>query len=388
MWIFSSPKVVFGDDALEYLENLRGQRAFFVTDANMVAFGFVDQVQQRLAAAGLESAVFAEVEPNPSLQTVRRAAEIMAAYEPDWVIGLGGGSAMDAAKAAWLLYERPDADPTAINPMEEYGLRQKARLIAIPTTSGTGSEATWATVLTDTELQMKLSMGTPELLPDLAIVDSTLVMGLPPRITADTGMDVLTHAIEAYTSTLANDFSDGMALKAAELALTYLPAAYADGADAEARGRMHNAAAIAGIAFGNSMLGLSHAMGHSLGAVFHVPHGRSVGLFLPYVIEFTANGGGTRYADIAHFLRLPAGDDEAAGAAALVAALRDLAQQIDFACSIQALGIARDAFEQALPKLVANAEADNQLFFNARFADSDDLARLFMCAYEGRPVDW
>lgn len=387
MWIFSSPKVVFGDDALEYLENLRGQRAFFVTDANMVAFGFVERVQQRLAVAGLESAVFAEVEPNPSLQTVRRAAEIMADYGPDWVIGLGGGSAMDAAKAAWLLYERPDADPTAINPMEDYGLRQKARLIAIPTTSGTGSEATWATVLTDTELQMKLSMGAPELLPDLAIVDSSLVMGLPPRITADTGLDVLTHAVEAYTNTLHNDFTDGLALKAVDLTLKHLPRAYADGSDAEARGHMHNAAAIAGIAFGNSMLGLSHAMGHSMGAVFHVPHGRSVGLFLPYVVEFTANGGDTRYADIAHFLHLPA-DDEATGAAALVGAIRGLSESVDFATRIQDLGIERAAFEQALPKLVANAEADNQLFFNARFADSSDLAKLFMCAYEGRTVDW
>jgi alcohol dehydrogenase class IV len=342
---------------------------------------------ENLAAAGIESAVFAEVEPNPSLQTVRRAAEQMATYQPDWIIGLGGGSAMDAAKAAWLLYERPDADPTAINPMEDYGLRQKARLIAIPTTSGTGSESTWATVLTDTDLQMKLALGTPELLPDLAIVDSTLVMGLPPRITADTGMDVLTHAVEAYTNTLANDFSDGLALKAIDLVLKFLPRAYANGADAEAREHMHNAAAIAGLAFGNSMLALSHAMGHSLGAVFHVPHGRSVGLFLPYVIEFTANGGGTRYSDIAHFLRLPA-EDEETGTASLVGAIRGLSASVDFATSIQALGIERAAFEQALPKLVANAEADNQLFFNTRFAESDDLAKLFMCAYEGRSVDW
>lgn len=387
MWIFSSPKVVFGDDALEYLENLQGQRAFFVTDANMLAFGFVERVQQHLTAAGLESAVFAEVEPNPSLQTVRRAAQQMAEYQPDWIIGLGGGSAMDAAKAAWLLYECPDADPAAINPMEDYGLRQKARLIAIPTTSGTGSEATWATVLTDTELQMKLSMGAPELLPDLAIVDSTLVMGLPPRITADTGMDVLTHAVEAYTNTMRNDFTDGMALKAVDLVFNYLPRAYADGSDAEARGHMHNAAAIAGLAFGNSMLGLSHAMGHSLGAVFHVPHGRSVGLFLPYVVEFTANGGGTRYGDIAHHVRLPA-EDEETGTAALVGAIRGLSDSVGFATRIQDLGIARAAFEDALPKLVANAEADNQLFFNTRFAESDDLAKLFMCAYEGRSVDW
>lgn len=387
MWIFSSPRIVFGEDALNYLEELRGRRAFFVTDANMVRLGFVERVQKHLRAAGLESAVFADVEPEPSLQTVRRAAEQMAEYQPDWVIGLGGGSAMDAAKAAWLLYECPTADPAAINPMETYGLRQKARLVAIPTTSGTGSETTWATVLTDTELGMKLSMGTHELTPDLAIVDPSLVTSMPPRITADTGMDVLTHAVEGYTSTMHNDFSDGLCLKAASLVFRYLPRAYANGQDMEAREHMHNAASIAGLGFGNSMAALAHAMGHSLGAVFHIPHGRSVGLFLPYVIEFTANGGGTRYADIARFLDLPAAD-EAQGAANLVAAIRDLQRRIDFAASVQQLGVDREAFEAALPKLIANAEADNQLFFNARFANSDDLAKLFLCAYEGRSVDF
>lgn len=387
MWIFASPKIIHGEDALNYLEELQGKRAFFVTDPNMVAFGFVARVQAHLAAAGMESAVFAEVEPNPSLQTVRRAAAQMAEYEPDWVVGLGGGSAMDAAKAAWLLYERPDADPAAINPMEQYGVRQKARLIAIPTTSGTGSEATWATVLTDTEMQMKLSMGAPELLPDLAIVDPSLVMGLPPRITADTGMDVLTHAVEAYTNTLHNDYSDGLALKAIQLVFDYLPRAYANGSDAEARERMHNAAAIAGMAFGNAMLALSHAMGHSLGAVFHVPHGRSVGMFLPYVVEYTANGGGTRYADIARFLNLPAQNEEQ-GAASLVAAIRKLSEHIEFATSGKQLGIDRGAYVQAVPKLVSNAEADNQLFFNVRSANSEDLARLFEYAYDGKSIDF
>ena len=234
---------------------------------------------------------------------------------------------------------------------------------------------------------MKLGLGTPELLPDLAIVDSTLTMGLPPRITADTGMDVLTHAIEAYTCTLRNDFADGLALKATELVFKYLPTAYATGSDAEARLRMHSASTIAGLAFGNAMLGLSHAMGHSMGAVLHVPHGRSVGLFLPYVMEFTANGGGTRYGEIAHFVHLPA-DDEEVGAAALVQAIRDLSAQVNFATSIKALGIERAAFDQALPKLVANAEADNQLFFNQRYAAKNDLARLFEYAYEGRSIDF
>ncbi len=242
-------------------------------------------------------------------------------------------------------------------------------------------------VLTDTELGMKLSLGAPDMLPDVAIVDSTLTMGLPPRITADTGMDVLTHAIEAYSCTLRNDFTDGLALKATELVFKYLPTAYANGSDADARLRMHSAATIAGLAFGNAMLGVSHAMGHSMGAVLHVPHGRAVGLILPYAIEFTANGGGTRYGEIAHFVHLPAHDEEE-GTAALVQAVRDISAQVSFATSIKALGIERAAFDQALPKLVSNAEADNQLFFNQRYADSGDLARLFEYAYEGRSIDF
>lgn len=387
MWMFNSPRVVFGQDALDHLDDLQGQRAFIVTDTNMVRLGFVDKIREHLTAAGLVSAIFSEIEPEPSLQTVRRCAAQMVQYEPDWIIGLGGGSAIDAAKAAWLLYERPDADPAAINPMEQYGLRQKARLIAIPTTSGTGSDCTWATVLTDSEAGMKLSLGTPEVLPDLSIVDPSFVMGLPPRITADTGIDVLTHAVEGYTSTMHNDFSDGMCLKAAQLVFQYLPRAYADGSDAEAREHMHNAASIAGLGFGNSMAALAHAMGHSFGAAFHVPHGRSVGLFLPYVIEYTANGGNSRYAEIAHFLGLPAGD-EAEGAASLVAAIRELQVRIDFAADISQLGIERAAFDQALPRLVANAEADNQLFFNARVPDSAELQRLFQYAYAGRAVDF
>ncbi|MEA3336863.1 MAG: iron-containing alcohol dehydrogenase [Chloroflexota bacterium] len=387
MWFFNSPKVVFGQDALEHLEELEGQRAFFVTDPNIARLGFIEKVQQYLARANIESEVFSDVEPEPSVKTIRRCALQMSDYQPDWIIGLGGGSCMDAAKAAWLLYERPDADLETINPIETYGLRQKARLLAIPTTSGTGSEATWFTILTDHSLGMKLSLGTQEVLPDLAIVDPSLVMGLPASITADTGIDVLAHAIEGYTATMRNDFSDGLCLKAAQLVFRYLPWAYADGSDAEARERMHNAATIAGLGFGNAMAGLAHAMGHSLGAVFHVPHGRAVGLFLPYVIEFTVSNGETRYADIARFLDLPAAD-EAQGAASLVAAIRKLQAAIDFAPTLKELGIGRADFQQALPKLIQNAEADNQLFFNARYADNQDLERLFQYAFDGRRIDF
>jgi alcohol dehydrogenase class IV len=193
---------------------------------------------------------------------VKRGAAAMSQYGPDWVIGLGGGSAMDAAKAMWVLYECPDMEPEEINPMIPLGLRQKARLIAIPTTSGTGAEVTWVVILTDTEDRRKLVLGSRENVADIAIVDPALVVKLPPQITADTGMDALSHAIEGYTSAWHNDFSDGLCLKAIQMVFDYLPRAYADGDDKEAREKMHSAATIAGLGFGNSMGALAHAMGH------------------------------------------------------------------------------------------------------------------------------
>jgi alcohol dehydrogenase class IV len=387
MWYFNSPRIVFGEDALCHLSELSGRRAFIVTDPNIARLGFVERVQAHLKEAGIESAVFAQVEPNPCLQTARRCAAAMAEYHPDWIIGLGGGSSIDAAKAAWLLYERPDVDPAGINPFDHFGLRAKARLIAIPTTSGTGAEVTIATVLTDTEEQRKLGLGSYEIMPDVAIVDPSLVMELPPHITADTGLDALTHAIEGYTSSYHNDFCDGLCLKAIQLVFTYLPRAYANGSDAEARAHMHNAGTVAGLGFGNSMAALAHAMGHALGAVFHTPHGCAVGLFLPYTITFTANGGESRYGDIAQFLRLPAGN-EAEAAAELVTAIRDLQKKVGRPVAIRELEITPEAFEAALPHLIANAESDTSLVMSVRVPSSQELERLFRYAYAGQPVDF
>ncbi|MBC7252058.1 MAG: iron-containing alcohol dehydrogenase [Anaerolineae bacterium] len=388
MWYFKSPEVVYGDDALGYLDTLPGNRAFIVTDPVILELGFAALVEEHLNTAGMQTAVFAEVEPEPSLQTVRRGAATMRDFAPDWIIGLGGGSSMDAAKAMWILYERPDLDPAEINPFTELGLRQKARLIAIPTTSGTGAEATWGIVLTDEVEQRKLALGSREALPDIAIVDPALVINLPPQITADTGMDALTHAVEGYTSAWHNDFCDGLCLQAIKLIFEYLPRAYARGSeDPEAREKMHNAACIAGLGFGNSMAALAHAMGHALGGVFHVPHGRAVSIFLPYSIEFTVRGGGTRYAEIAHFLGLAAGD-EATGARSLVEAIRKLARQINQPQTVRELGIAPAEFEANLPKLVTNAETDTQMVTSTRMPSVEQCEQLFRYAYEGREVDF
>jgi len=386
MWFFASPEIVFGEDALSYLSEIEGKQALIVTDENMVRLGFADKVIGHLKEAGIEARVFAEVEPDPSLETVKRGAQAALDYEPDWIVGLGGGSSMDAAKAVWVLYERPDMEPEAISPIETLGLRKKARLITIPTTSGTGAEATWAIVLTDTEMRRKLGLGSRENMADIAIVDPALATTMPPQLTADTGMDALTHAIEGYTCTWHNDFSDGLCLKAVKLVFDYLPRAYEKG-DLEAREKMHNAACIAGLGFGNALAALAHSLGHSLGAVFHVPHGRAVGLFLPYTIEFSVRGGKTRYAEIARFLGLPAGSEEE-GAASLVTAIRGLLKKLDQPSIIGELGISPDEFEAELTKLVENAENDSCTVTSTRIPSTEEFERLFRYAYEGRNIDF
>ncbi len=387
MWFFSSPQIVFGEGALSYLAQIHGTRAYIITDEQMQKLGFVDLVKEQLAQANIETRVFDQVEPEPCLDTVRRGAQVLCDYRPDWIIGLGGGSPMDAAKAMWALYERPDLPPDGINPLEYLGLGKKAKLVTISTTSGTGSEVTWFTVLSDLNEKRKLGLGSRETLATIAIVDPMFALKMPPRLTADTGLDALTHAIEGYTGTWHNDFADSVCLKAIDLIFKYLPKAYANGNDTEAREKMHNAAALAGLGFGNSMAALAHAMGHSLGAVFHVPHGRAVSLFLPYTMEFAANAGNYRYADIAKFIGLD-GLGEQQLTRQLIAAVRDLAIELDSKTDLMSLGIARDNFDKSMEHLLVNAENDNQIVPSPRQPDRAELQKLFEYAYEGKHIDF
>jgi len=387
MWYFNSPLIVFGEDALSELEHIEGERAFIVTDENIARLGLVDAVVARLQVAGLEHQVFAKVEHDPSTETVRRGAEQMRQYQPDWIIGLGGGSPMDAAKAMWVLYEHPELVPEEINPVVPIKLREKARLITIPTTSGTGADVTWGIVLTDTQEGRKLALGSRENMADIAIVDPVLVANLPSRITADTGMDALTHAIEGYSVSWHNDFCDGPCLVATKLVFDYLPRAVADGADTEAREKMHNAATIAGLGFGNSLAALAHAMGHSLGAIFHIPHGRTVGLVLPSTIEFSWRMAAERYADIARFVGIEAGSPREA-ARMLASRIRDLARTVGQPLSLAEAGISEQQFEDALPKLVENAECDACLVVSPRIPDTSKLERLYRYAFAGKLVDF
>lgn len=387
MWHFVSPGIVFGDGALDALDELRGERALVVTDATLVELGLVERVKAHLDKAGIDVHVFDAVEPDPSVQTVRQGAEVAQDVAPDWIVGLGGGSPMDAAKALWVLYERPDLEPAEINPFIDLGLRQKARLITIPTTSGTGAEVTWGIVLTDTEEQRKMGLGNRENVADIAIVDPAMAAGMPPRLTADTGLDALTHAVEGYTCTWHTDVTDGLCVKAARDIFRYLPRAVEDGSDMEAREKMHNAATCAGLGFGNAMASMAHAMGHALGATFNIPHGRAVGVSLPYTVEFAARDAPQRFADLAARLDVLGADGEE-GARALAESIRDLCSQIGNPTSVAELGVERPAYEAELDKLMDDAFNDTQMVTAARSPSYEELRQLFLYVYEGCLVDF
>jgi len=387
MWYFANPLIVFGDDALEHLSGIQGKRALIVTDRNIAKLGFAERVGNELAKAGLEYQVFDEVEPDPSVQTIKHGGQVALDYQPDWLIGLGGGSSIDAAKAIWVLYARPDQEPDAINPSEFLNLRQKAHMIAIPTTSGTGAEVTSIIVVTDVEGQRKTGVMSQEVVPDIAILDTSLVMGLPPQITGDTGMDALTHAIEGYTSNWRSDFTDGPALIAIKRIFEYLPRAYNNGSDAEARMHMMHAATLASMSFGNAMAGLAHSLGHALGGLFHTPHGRAVGLFLPYTMEYLAKATSNLYAEIAHFIGISNGSDLEA-TQALIDRVHNLAKTLNQPLSVREAGIEQTTYEQALPALVERAENEATTITVARIPESADLERMFRYAYEGKTVDF
>ena len=387
MWYFTSPQIVFGEGALEELGRLDGRKAFVVTDATLSKTNLLPLIGGHLAKAGLKMDVFDGVEPDPSVQTVKTGAELVRKSNPDWIVGMGGGSAMDVAKAIWVLYERPDLEPADINPFIHLGLRKKARLVTIPTTSGTGAEVTWIMVLTDTEQKRKMGLGNRENVADIAIVDPEMAKGMPPKLTADTGMDALTHAVEGYTCNWHSDLTDGLCMKAARQVFEFLPRAVADGSDMEARERMHNAATCAGLGFGNSMASLAHAMGHALGAVFHIPHGRAVSLFLPYTVEFAAMTIPERYAELAATLGFA---KEKPGEAALSMAekVRNLGQKIGNPTSVSEAGVRRQDYEMQMDKLMDDAFNDTQMVTAPRAPTYEDLRQIYLYAYDGRSIDF
>lgn len=394
MWHFVSPRIVFGEAALSSLEDINCKRALVVTDQTLVQLGIVERVTGLLSKKGVETLVFDQVEPDPTLTSVELGVQAANSFNPDWIIGLGGGSPMDAAKAIWVLYERPDLIPAGINPFIELGLRQKARLITIPTTSGTGAEVTWAIVLTDPESKRKMGLGNRENTADIALVDPALASGMPPRLTADTGLDALTHAIEGYICTWHTDITDGLCLNAAREVFKYLPTAYeASQADnpgqehfLQAREKMHNAATSAGLGFGNAMASLAHAMGHVLGSVFEIPHGRAVSICLPYTIEFAAREEPSRISDLARVLEIQFSNADVGKQ--FSAAIQDLLKITETPLNLKDLGINENDFDSQIDKLVDDSFNDTQIITAPRAPSYQELEKIFRYLYRGQSIDF
>ncbi|MCE4051658.1 bifunctional acetaldehyde-CoA/alcohol dehydrogenase [Bacillus sp. Au-Bac7] len=407
-WFKIPPKIYFEKNAVQYLQKMKDiSRVFIVTDPYMVKFGYVDKVLHHLRQRSdlVQVEVFSDVEPDPSLDTVVRGTEMMAKFQPDCIIALGGGSPMDAAKGMWLFYEHPDEDFFGLKQkfldirkrVYKYpSLEGKSKFVAIPTTSGTGSEVTSFAVITDKENNIKYPLADYELTPDVAIVDPQFVMTVPPAVTADTGMDVLTHAVEAYVSNMANDYTDGLAVKAVQLIFEYLPRAYRNGSDEEAREKVHNASTIAGMAFANAFLGINHSLAHKLGAEFHIAHGRSNAILMPHVIRYNAEKpkkftafpkyehfkADERYAELARILGLPANTTEQ-GVDSFVKAVIRLAKELHIPMSIAANGVDAKAFEEKVDYLADRAFEDQCTTANPKLPLVADLADIYRKAYKG-----
>jgi alcohol dehydrogenase class IV len=385
MWTFVCPRIVFGENSLDYLQRVKGKKAFIVTDGTMISLGYASLVQDMLKRGGIDSVVFGEVEPEPSFETVNRGRDILAESDCDLIVGLGGGSVMDAAKAIRVIYEMPEIRVEDIAPMMDIEL-EKTKLILIPTTSGTGSEVTTAIVLTDRAEERKAPTVHVNVGADLAIIDPVFIEKLPKQLIADTGMDALSHAVDAYISDWKNDFSDGLAIKALEMIFKYLPRSYKDPADKEAKEKMHIAATLAGLSFGNAQAGLSHTIGHSVGAVFHIPHGRACGISLPYTIQFEAKEAGEFVEELARYVGIEKKGKEAIDE--FIEKIFKLMVEIEMPHSLRGVGIKRENFEAKLEKLMENEAMDSTFGTIRRLPTDEELQALSECIYEGKAVDF
>lgn len=409
-WFKIPEKIYFQPGSIQYLSKMPNiSRALIITDEIMVKLGYVEKVLYHLRKRDgrnyVNSEIFDRVQPDPTVETVKEGYAAADAFKPDVIIALGGGSVIDAAKAIWLYYEHPETDFEDLR-MKFMDIRKrvfkfpplgnKTKLVAIPTTSGTGSEVTSFTVITDPERENKYPLADYELTPDVAIIDPEFVQTVPPSVTADTGLDVLTHAIEAYVSVMASDYTDALAMKAIQLVFEYLPRVYRNGDDLIAREKMHNASCIAGMAFTNAFLGINHSLAHKLGGEFHIPHGRANAILLPHVIRYNASRpskftafpkyehyiADEKYAEIAKYLRLPC-DTASRGVECLISSVTGLMRELDMPMSIKECGVAEQQFMQALDELSEKAYEDQCTTANPRMPLVSELKELYIKAFNG-----
>ncbi|MFI4002798.1 iron-containing alcohol dehydrogenase [Clostridium perfringens] len=385
---FTLPRDIYhGKDSLEVLKSLEGKKAFIVIGGgSMKRFGFLDKVLSYLKEANMETKVFEGVEPDPSVETVMKGAKEMEEFNPDWIVSIGGGSPIDAAKAMWIFYEYPDFTfEKAIIPFGLPKLRRKAKFVAIPSTSGTATEVTAFSVITDYKAKIKYPLADFEITPDIAIVDPSLAETMPEKLVAHTGMDALTHAIEAYTASLRSNFTDPLALKAIEMVKMHLVNSYKG--DMEARGEMHEAQCLAGMAFSNALLGIVHSMAHKVGAVFHIPHGCANAIFLPYVIKYNRKACENRYANIARHIGLK-GESERELTDDLIDLINKFNKELNIPSSMKEYGIDENEFKANLKFIAHNAVLDPCTGSNPREINDETMEKLYTCAYYGSDVDF
>ena len=393
---FTLPRDLYhGKGALDALKDLDGKRAIVVVGGgSMKRFGFLDKVEANLKAAGMEVSLFEGVEPDPSVETVMKGAEAMRQFQPDWIVAIGGGSPIDAAKAMWAFYEYPETTfEQLITPFSFPKLRTKARFCAIPSTSGTATEVTAFSVITDYAKGIKYPLADFNITPDVAIVDPSLAETMPKKLTAHTGMDAMTHAIEAYVSTLHCDYTDPLALHAIEMISADLIPSY--NGDMEARARMHNAQCLAGMAFSNALLGIVHSMAHKTGAAYtggHIVHGCANAMYLPKVIRFNAKepAAAERYAKIAKFLGL-AGTTTDELVDALIAHIQEMNRALDIPTCIKDYEggiIDEKEFLDKLPSVAELAVGDACTGSNPRSINPEQMAKLLKCCFYDTEVDF
>ncbi len=388
---FTLPRdLYYGKGSLEILKTLKGKKAIVVVGGgSMKRFGFLDKTVKYLEEAGMEVRLFENVEPDPSVETVMAGAAAMREFQPDWIVSIGGGSPIDAAKAMWALYEYPETSfETLITPFSFPELRQKAKFLAIPSTSGTATEVTAFSVITDYAKGVKYPLADYNITPDIAVVDPELAETMPKTLTAHTGMDALTHAVEAYVSTLNSPFTDPLALKAISMVFEYLPASYEG--DMDAREQMHYAQCLAGMAFTNALLGIVHSMAHKTGAAFstgHIPHGCANAIYLPYVIKFNAKNAQKRYADIARFVGIT-GQDDGELVEKLCDKIDEYNQRLGIPKTLAAFGIDEKEFKQKAAKIATLAVGDACTGSNPRPITPTEMEKLLTCAYYGTEVDF
>ena len=406
-WFKVPPKIYFERDSIQYLKSMKDvEKVMIVTDETMVKLGFLHRVIEQLHRRRnkVTYQVFTDVEPDPDITTVEKGTEIMKSFEPDTIIALGGGSVMDAAKVMWLYYEQPSVDFRDL--VQKFmDIRKRAfrfpelgkiaKFVAIPTTSGTGSEVTPFAVISDKKHNRKYPIADYSLTPTVAIADPAFVDTVPAEVTADTGMDVLTHAVEAFTSTMANDYTDGLALQAIKMTFQYLEESVKT-ADPVAREKMHNASTIAGMAFANAFLGMSHSMAHKVGAFFHTVHGRTNAILLPYVVRYNGTRpaktstwpkydhykADKKFQEIAQVLGLPASTPEE-GVASFATAVYELGEKVGIQMNLKAQGIDKDEYLAKVDEIAYLAYEDQCSPANPRLPLVDDMKEILIDAYEG-----